>query len=102
MPKKVIGVELTQEDLTYFRDRLTKDLGVVDITVEVMGTPNQWWGVRAKCWRYTAGEGKLYQTQISYITRKGPHFVTVIGRHLTSLYHIVDREDAGLPALIGH
>ena len=101
MPKKVIGQELTQEDLMFYRDRLSKDLSVLDITVEVMGTSNGWWAVQARCIRANGLHPRLYKTHTTYITKRGPHLVTVMCKHLDALYHIVDRADAGLPPPIG-
>lgn len=101
MPKKIIGRQMTQEDITEAFRVLAEELSVHDITLDVFYTPNGWISVQARCWDYARTPAVEYKTHSTYITQRGPHFDTVLWQHLTALYHIVDRERAGLPRRIG-
>jgi hypothetical protein len=100
VPKKVIGKELTQEDYKDLVRRLERDLGVSHISVFVSGALNGWLEVYAVCWRVRGEKVSQYHTHATFITDRGPHMLTVMCRHLSALYHVVDRKDAGLPPLI--
>lgn len=101
MPKKVIGKELTQDDIRAYMFALQRDHNVMDIDVDVRLEANGWIAVMASCWDYQASPAREYRTTTTYITHRGPHFDTAICQHLMALWHIVDRESKGLPRLIG-
>lgn len=101
MPKKVIGVELTQEDYHLFCKRIADDLKALDVTCAVHLEANGWLAVNASCGLVVDGQYVCYQTHVTYITQRGPHLVTVMCRHMSSLYMIVDRAQAGLPPPLG-
>lgn len=101
MPKKVIGVELTQEDYELFCKRIRDDLKALDVTCIIHLEANGWLAVNASCSLQGDIDLTHYSTHVTYITPRGPHLVTVMCRHMSSLYQIVDRVQAGLPPPLG-
>lgn len=101
MPKKVIGVELTQEDYHLFSKRIAQDLKGLDVTCTVHLEANNWLAVNASCGLVIDGDYRTYSTHVTYVTERGPHLMTVMCRHMSSLYMIVDRALSNLPPPIG-
>lgn len=102
MPKKVIGREMTQEDVEDAMRRLKSDHGVLDISLNLAYSHNRWIAVQAECWDYEHMPPIPYRTQTTYITLKGPHMVTTIWRHFNALWHIVDNARSGGPRPAGY
>jgi len=102
VPKKVIGVELTQEDYHFFCKRIAQDLNALDVTCTVHLESNGWLAVNASCGLVIDGNYITHQTHVTYITQRGPHLVSVMCRHMSSLYMIVDRALANLPPPLGY
>jgi len=101
MPRKVIGKEMTQEDLTAMRQRIETDFKAEMVTVSLIAATREWWCVESTCYTTVGGDRKWHATSQQYITPRGPHLVTVMWKSLMQLYTKLDREEAGLPPLIG-
>lgn len=102
MPKKVIGQELTQDDIRWAMEALVRDHNVHDVQVLMHYEANGWIAVSTECWDYNHTPARRHFTHTTYITQRGPHLDTCIARHLMSLWHVVDRVRADLPPLLGY
>lgn len=101
MPAKNKHPRVDQVDVKRAFHQLQELGDLESVRVEVALAENGWLEVQAVCEDVSGGKPVLIKTFSTFITGRGPDLNTVQWKHLTALFHIIDRTRAGLPRLIG-